>query len=107
MAISKKDSLRLANRQSGTKPRSSLSEYAGNYESPLYGKLTILESDDGLEIKWGNFETSLIHWHYDTFSSGELYPEYEPLITFDFNSSGRVKSVQLGQFWEFEKQKKD
>ena len=74
MAISKKDSLRLANRQSGTKPRSSLSEYAGNYESPLYGKLTILKSDDGLEIKWGNFETILNHCRYENVSSGVLYP---------------------------------
>lgn len=107
MAISRSDSLRQANRQSGTKPRSPFSDYAGTYENLLYGKLTIIESDEGLEMKWGNFETSLIHWHYDTFSSGELYPEYEPLITFDFDSSGQVKNVQIGDFWEFEKLKED
>src|SRR5690606_19889929 len=55
---------------SGTKPSHSLSDYAGTYEHPAYGKLVIKQ--DGEALLCGRLRTSseLRHYHYDTFEFG-------------------------------------
>ena len=48
-------------------PRPSLEAYAGEYEHPGYGTLTITAEDGALRPQLGTMDLSLVHRHYETF----------------------------------------
>jgi hypothetical protein len=60
---------REAERVQGTKPSHSLEAYAGVYENPAYGEITVEFKDNALTGKYRNLEFSLDHWHYDLFKA--------------------------------------
>ena len=65
------DSLRAVNeskRIKGTKPSLQLSKYAGVYEDPLLGRITVTDSKGKLRIDAGPaLKGDLEHWQYDRF----------------------------------------
>lgn len=57
-----------ATRVAGTQPAHKLSDYAGVYEHPGYGELTVALRDGKLEATYNNMTAPLEHWHYETFN---------------------------------------
>ena len=59
---------REAKRIKGTKPSLGLSKYAGVYEDPLFGRITIVEDGGRLKVDAGPpLKGKLEHWQYDRF----------------------------------------
>ncbi|MFY9587007.1 MAG: serine hydrolase, partial [Actinomycetota bacterium] len=54
-------------RVEGAAPLRALEEYAGDYEHPGYGKLSIAVEDGALIPRFGTLQLSLTHRHYDVF----------------------------------------
>jgi CubicO group peptidase (beta-lactamase class C family) len=83
-------------RKTGTHPSHALAEYAGEYENPGYGKVTVTEKGGALELsvnKLGPFP--LEHYHYDLFQ----VPEESDSVAagekfqFDMNKKGEIDRV--------------
>jgi CubicO group peptidase (beta-lactamase class C family) len=55
-------------RKKGTCHCHPLEEYAGVYEHPGYGKVTVEIVDDKLEATYNDLTFVLDHWHYDVFN---------------------------------------
>lgn len=93
---------------SGTSPSKDLSEFAGTYEHPGYGTLTISEGDTSLIMSYNSLESPLEHYHYDVFRATEGQLETMK-VQFRLNEDGAVETcaVKLQQGVEriqFEKQ---
>ncbi|RLD10166.1 serine hydrolase [candidate division KSB1 bacterium] len=56
-------------RKKGTKPAHCLDEYAGDYEHPGYGTLSVRKVKDHLEFTFNDITTPLEHWHYEIFNA--------------------------------------
>jgi len=91
-AEKKKESRRIPD----TRPTHPLTAYAGEYEQPGYGVLTIAQDGDKLVMTFNNIETPLMHWHYDVFK-GLKNPDdatFENMeIKFTTNFKGVVDAV--------------
>lgn len=89
----------------GTQPGKALSDYAGNYEHPVWGSIRIVEQKGKLMVIQDGLESGdLQHWHYDTFQwiSNKKWqsPSY---ITFGLNSSGKIVELSFGPNFVFMK----
>lgn len=87
-----------ATRILGTNPSHKMADYAGIYEHPAYGRLTIAASGDKLEAAFNSITTPLEHWHYDTFAGGK---GNDPVFAnrkygFQTDSDGYISAVTLG-----------
>ncbi len=54
----------------GTKPTLALDDFVGNYESAIYGDISVSKQGDALRLEFGDaprLNANLKHWHYDTF----------------------------------------
>jgi Domain of unknown function (DUF3471) len=54
-------------RQLGTRPSRPLTEYAGVYDHPAYGRATVTLHDGRLQWAWSSFRVPLEHYQSDTF----------------------------------------
>jgi CubicO group peptidase (beta-lactamase class C family) len=87
---------RLAGRRRETKPSREIAAYAGDYEDPGYGRVTISVDGDSLQLRWSSFNSKLAHFHYDTFT---VVPERSPLaheaVVFMLGADGEVAQLNL------------
>jgi len=79
----------------GTHTSLALDDFAGAYESPGIGNITIGNSPDGLILKTAKVELPMSHWHLDTF-----LVDYEPwglreFAEFRIGPDGSVSSIEL------------
>lgn len=84
-------------RRAGTKPAHALAEYAGEYENPGYGPLTVKVVGQGLELDFTGIVTPLEHWHYETWNAakGAKDPVFEDLkFLFETDVRGNVAAVE-------------
>jgi CubicO group peptidase (beta-lactamase class C family) len=87
-------------RKTGTHPTHELAEYAGRFEHPGYGTMTIRVDSTGgapkLFMKLNDVERSLEHFHYDTFQVPENpLDSFEKLrVTFPTSAQGEISSLQ-------------
>ena len=58
---------RAAERKPNTTPSHPLAAYAGAYEHPGYGRLTVAVNGDALVVSFDGFSMPLKHFHYDMF----------------------------------------
>jgi CubicO group peptidase (beta-lactamase class C family) len=98
---------RLPKRQPGTKPSRELDAYAGAFEHPGYGRLTVARKGEALALAWSSFKLALEHHHYDTFATRTEDPRErtrvggQPVV-FRLGADGEVTGLRfLGQ--EFNK----
>jgi hypothetical protein len=79
----------------GTQPSHSVADFAGDYENPAYGLVSVIKDGDGLRLKTPIFEGSLSHYHYDVFElkATLLGSEYTSKITFAADAKGNVTSL--------------
>ena len=87
-------------RQAGWRPNAppshELSEYAGNYEHPAYGRIIISRAEDTLHWAYRTLSAPLSHRHYETFEVPRVPYELNPdrlAITFTTDRDGNVASL--------------
>jgi CubicO group peptidase (beta-lactamase class C family) len=86
-------------RVKGTKPTLSLEQYAGTYNSQLYGDATVAMQDNQLVIHLSAHPmiTGILeHWHYDAFLCHWTDPIFDQsLVPFILNGQGKVEEFRL------------
>ena len=95
-AKKKKESVR----RPGTRPAHPLEEYAGDYEHPGYGPLTVELRDGKLVATYNGIAATLDHWHYEVFNApkADNDPALADLnwkIQFQTNVKGYVDAVAV------------
>jgi len=85
-------------RVTGTTPSRPLAQFAGAYEHPGYGLLTVTEKEGTLTITRGTETSGLTHFHYDVFR--EVNPNVPAgqggrMVTFGSGASGKIDTVSL------------
>ena len=88
---------REAERVTGTSPSHPLADYAGTYEHPAYGPLTIAENAGQLTMAYGFQRRGFEHFHYDVFRAVKTPDtrdwDARGRLTFTSNAAGRIESV--------------
>jgi CubicO group peptidase (beta-lactamase class C family) len=84
----------------GTRPSHSLAAYAGEYEHPGYGTITIGAGNDGLTMTFNNFTVKLKPFNHDVFQGVEahLNPMSGQKLQFRLDVNGAVDAV----LWDVE-----
>jgi hypothetical protein len=81
-------------------PTHDLAAYAGDYDHPGYGRMTVRHHGGTLELLFDKFVVRLKHYHYDVFEvnmEGEI-PNIVPvrgLITFRAGASGKIDTLAI------------
>ncbi len=85
-----------AARKPGTHPAHELKDYAGKYENPGYGTVTITLANDQLSLALNNLTAPLTHYHYEVFISPEDSETMPPVkLQFNTNADGDVDGVAI------------
>lgn len=94
-----------AERVKGTDPSLNLEQYAGKYQSEMYGDAEIKFSNGKLTAHYGsNFNGELEHWHYDTFQvKWQDRVMGKGFMQFSLNQKGKVGAVNFGSMGEFKR----
>jgi CubicO group peptidase (beta-lactamase class C family) len=90
-----------ASRKPATQPGRDLADYAGDYEHPGYGRITITYAEGKLHWAFRGMSEPLAHRHYDTFelpeapkSPGGLLPG-QLALSFSNDREGNIASVAV------------
>ena len=81
-----------------THPTLALTEYAGNYEDPLYGKVIIRLENNELSFQLNNENSAgkISHWNYDSFKAEFNKKWYGKAdLQFQLNTIGKVEGLNL------------
>jgi len=88
--------VRKATRRPNTRPSHELADYAGDYEHPGYGRITISHAEGKLNWAYRGMSEPLAHRHYDTFelpeAPGRLLPD-RLTISFSADREGSIASL--------------
>jgi hypothetical protein len=86
-----------ARRTAGTSPSLPVRRFAGDYEDPLHGSVTITFEADGLRIRYGGaFVGTLEHWHYNTFRATWKAAWRAPeLVNFVLDAGGQPDTLEM------------
>ena len=79
----------------GTQPSHTLADYAGVYEHPAYGLMTIAYDGDSLSGKFNTFNFSFEHYHYDVFKTRGEVAFREMKISFASNTKGDIDKLMV------------
>jgi CubicO group peptidase (beta-lactamase class C family) len=83
-------------RHANTQPAHDLAAYAGDYEHPAYGLMSIEEQSGALHWSWRGMSAAMIHRHYETFELPEVPDRLLPdrlAITFLTDREGNIVSL--------------
>jgi CubicO group peptidase (beta-lactamase class C family) len=83
-------------RHANTRPAHDLAAYAGDYEHPAYGVMSIVEQGGALRWSWRGMSATMVHRHYETFELPEAPDRLLPdqlAITFLTDREGNVVSL--------------
>jgi CubicO group peptidase (beta-lactamase class C family)/ATP-dependent Clp protease adapter protein ClpS len=87
---------RKATRRVNTRPSHDLADYAGEYDHPGYGRMTITHAEGKLQWAYRGMSEPLAHRHYDTFelpeAPGRLLPD-RLAISFSADREGNIASL--------------
>ncbi|MBL8521827.1 MAG: serine hydrolase [Betaproteobacteria bacterium] len=88
---------KLSPRKMGTKPAHDLASYAGTYDHPGYGKLTIDREGDAFRATYNGISSVLPHYHYEVFATPDdpLNELGNQKFTFETNLDGDVAGVNV------------
>jgi len=79
-----------------TKPSLPLEQYAGRYESKLYGPFVVRHDGGRLFVTFGEFTTELSHWQHEAFYvRAPTRLTFDWLLTFGHSRDGKVDGVIL------------
>jgi len=88
--------VREKSRHKDTRPAHDLSDYAGDYEHPAYGRMSIEEQEGILHWRWRGMFAPMAHRHYETFELPEVPDRLLPdrlAITFLTDREGSIVSL--------------
>ena len=77
-------------RVAGTKPSHPLEDYAGEFEHPAYGVLTVAKQGEGLLFDFHKARLPLSHFHYDRFDTPDDEEEGKWSVNFSTSPQGEV-----------------
>jgi CubicO group peptidase (beta-lactamase class C family) len=83
-------------RHKNTQPGHALAAYAGEYQHPAYGVMSVGEQDGSLHWSWRGMFAALTHRHYETFELPEVTDRLLPdrlAITFLTDRDGNIVSL--------------
>jgi CubicO group peptidase (beta-lactamase class C family) len=83
-------------RHANTHPAHELAAYAGDYEHPAYGTMSIREQGGALHWLWRGMSAALTHRHYETFETPEVPDRLLPdwlAITFLTDRDANIVSL--------------
>jgi hypothetical protein len=83
-------------RHTNSRPAHDLAAYAGDYEHPAYGLMSIKEQSGALHWSWRGMFAAMIHRHYETFELPEAPDRLLPdslAITFLTDREGNIVSL--------------
>jgi CubicO group peptidase (beta-lactamase class C family) len=83
-------------RHANTRPAHDLAAYAGHYEHPAYGLMSIEERGGQLHWSWRGMFAELAHRHYETFELPEVQDRLLPdrlAVTFLTDREGNIVSL--------------
>jgi CubicO group peptidase (beta-lactamase class C family) len=87
---------RKATRRPNTRPSHDLADYAGDYNHPGYGRITITHAEGELNWAYRGMSEPLAHRHYDTFelpeAPGRLLPD-RLAVSFSTDREGNIASL--------------
>jgi CubicO group peptidase (beta-lactamase class C family) len=89
-------SMREKVRHANTRPAHDLAAYAGDYEHPAYGLMSIKEQGGELHWSWRGMFASMSHRHFETFELPEVQDRLLPdrlAITFLTDREGDIVSL--------------
>jgi hypothetical protein len=87
---------RKAARRLNTRPSHDLADYAGDYDHPGYGRITITDAEGRLNWAYRGMSEPLAHRHYDTFELPEAPDRLLPdrlAISFSTDREGNIASL--------------
>jgi hypothetical protein len=82
-------------RVAGTKPSHPLEDYAGEFEHPAYGLLTVSKKGDGLLFDFHKIRLPLEHFHYDRFDTPDDEEDGKWSVNFLTNPQGEVDKAVM------------
>jgi CubicO group peptidase (beta-lactamase class C family) len=82
-------------RHRDTKPSRELQAYAGTYESPAYGIVTIELKNGALVLHWNRLNVPLTHYHFDTFSATVPEDDLDEHVQFQLGADGEVRTLTV------------
>lgn len=83
-----------ADRKPNTQPSHGLEDYAGDYQNPGYGIITVEQKEGKLTAVINNIDFKGEHYHYDMFEfSTDLMGGQKIRATFHIDSKGNIGSV--------------
>lgn len=87
----------VASKVAGTAPTHQLADYAGVYNHPGYGDITIGQNGDRLTLKYGATELPMNHWHYDVFETDprSVAAPIRWKVQFHMDMTGAITSLSL------------
>ena len=91
---------RKAERKNGKPSPLPLKDYAGQYQCPAYGLLTIATEKQGnrnwLRLSWNQYQTGLQHQTFTTFVTTDQTEEFDTnVVAFALKPTGEVRSLDL------------
>lgn len=95
-AEKQKSDAEAAERKPNTKPSHALVDYAGEFEHPGYGVVTVKLEGKALKSRFNSFNMAMEHWHYDVFRAVvEDDPDQKFLFTFYSNDKGDIDRLEV------------
>jgi CubicO group peptidase (beta-lactamase class C family) len=88
-----------ASRVQNTNPSHQIQAYAGTFNHPVYGNITIGIQNNSLSLKYRELTAGLNHWHYDQFitmDEGKGFPDMR--ISFLTNARGDIDRISTRPF---------
>ena len=82
-------------RVTGTSPSRPLAQFAGSFEHPGYGLLTVAEKEGQLTVTRGIETTTLEHFHYDVFREAIGPSGARRMVTFTSGPSGKIETLAI------------
>ena len=87
----------LQARKPGTHPSHPAADYAGNYEHPAYGRISIAVEEGQLRFHGLGMTSLLTHWHYDVFMTDAdptIWLDGWPVL-FQYGNTGQIDRLMI------------
>ena len=78
-----------------TKPSHPLADYAGDYENPAYGVMTIGLKDNQLQFDFHKMRFPMTHFHYDRFDTPDDEQDGKWSVNFRTNPQGDIDQAVM------------
>jgi CubicO group peptidase (beta-lactamase class C family) len=78
-----------------TKPSRELAAYAGTYENPGFGPITITLENGALVLRWNRLVVPLKHEQFDSFGAVSEPDDVDERVQFQLGTDGEVKTLTI------------